>query len=122
MISFDTIDRSLTLQLDSAPATELQVLASFAELDSPTQELEAYRTEVTETDGTSEITVVPAPIADKARILKYAIVQNTDNSPVTVTVNFVDDTLVVPIVTALLSPSDSLQYLDGSGWTVITLS
>lgn len=122
MISFDTIDRSLTLQLDTAPTAELQVLASFAELDIPTQELESYSTEVTETDGTTEVTVISAPIADKARILKYAIVQNTDSSPVVVTVNFVDDTLVSPIVTALLSPSASLQYLDGSGWTVITLS
>lgn len=72
------------------------------------------------TNGTTDVDMVAAPAASTQRVIDLIQIANRDTVSHTVTVRFVDNTTEYNIFSAIVSPGDIIQYVDGLGWSVLT--
>jgi hypothetical protein len=118
MIRLDTTNRSLQLLLGSAQTTApMQIVVSYSD-QTTTSYLGA--TQLSNSNGTSAVTICSAPAASTIRDIDMVSVINSDTTDKTVTINLLDSSIEYKILTATLTVGDKLTYTHGSGWQVTT--
>jgi hypothetical protein len=119
MITLDTVDKSIEVVLDAAVTTnELSVVSEFVDIGSSAFGVEGISSEDAATNGTTPVAAVSAPAQDVRRQVKALFVTNTDTEQATVTVQLNNNSTIRQMFTAILFPSETLQYADGEGWSV----
>ena len=118
MILLDTSSKSLEVVLAAAESTNhLPITVSF--IDQAAQGANAYDTQ---TNGTSAVTIVPAPNPQPVRASTRRVVAisiyNEDTGTVKVTVRLNNNTVLRKIYSVYLNPGDALFY-DEEGWYVL---
>jgi len=120
MIRLDTVDRSLTLFLGGAQATApLQIVVSYSDQTSSTY---LGSTQLTNSSGTTTVTICSAPVASIIRDIDMVTVLNTDSVSQTVTIQLLDTATNYKIITVTLLVGDKLTYTHGSAWQVVNNS
>ena len=120
MIRLDTTARSLTLFLGGAHATApLQVVVSYSDQTSSTY---LGGTQLSNSNGTSTVTICSAPSASTIRDIDMVSVLNTDTATQTVTIQLLSTATNYKITTVTLLVGEKLTFTHGSGWQVVSNS
>ena len=120
MIRLDTVNRSLTLFLGGAQVTApLQIVVSYSDQTSATY---LGSTQLTNSNGTTAVTICSAPIASVIRDIDMVTVLNTDSATQTVTIQLLDTATTYKIIAVALLVGDKLTYTHGSAWQVVSSS
>ena len=123
MIILDTTTRTLEILLSAATTTNpLQFVASYVDINQTVPALTAANTTYGVTNGTTAVTVVPAPAASTSRQLKFLSVQNADTTYDTLTVRLNDGGTLRNIGVFQLAPNDSLVYTSDRGFVVLDMT
>ncbi len=116
MIILSATNRSIEVVLgDSVDTNELHITASWCDLVTFGPDGDVYIT-----NGTTPVTVVPAPGSGERRQLKELTVVNKDLVANQVIVQFNKNGTIRTIFSAMLDAGDNLQYTDGEGFRVLT--
>jgi len=106
MLVLDTINKTMTAVMSAVPATnQPNYVVAYADNNGTTFVEGANNGSL---NGTSTVTIAPAPAASTRRIIKSIYIENTDTAPIVVTINYVNSigaTSVIAKVT--LNPSDT---------------
>jgi hypothetical protein len=117
MIRLDTVNRSLALYLGGAQATApLQAVVSYSDQTSTTY---LGGTKLTNSNGTTVVTICSAPDVDVIRDIDMVTVLNTDSVSQVVTVEMLDTATPYLISTVTLLVGEKLTYTHGSAWQVV---
>jgi hypothetical protein len=117
MIRLDTVNRSLALYLGGAQATApLQAVVSYSDQTATTY---LGGTKLTNSNGTSAVTICSAPAADVIRDIDMVTILNTDTVSQVVTVEMLDTSTPYLISTVTLLVGEKLTYTHGSAWQVV---
>jgi len=120
MIRLDTTVRSLTLFLGGAHATApLQIVVSYSDQTSSTY---LGGTQLSNSNGTSTVTICSAPSASTIRDIDMVSVLNTDTATQTVTIQLLSTATSYKITTVTLLIGEKLTYTHGSAWQVVSNS
>jgi hypothetical protein len=115
LILLDATNRSLELVLsDAVDTNELPVVVSWNDLGAFAPGANTYSS-----NGTTPVTIVPAPGSGEKRQLKYLTVANDDLVSNEVTIQYNKNGTISPTLTVNLSVGDTLIYTDGEGWRVV---
>ncbi len=108
---------SIEIVLAGAPVTQLPFYATYRDVN--TTDYTPGRNAGT-TNGTTAVTVIPAPAASTQRVIDHINVfnPNTANSVVTVRLNLNGTIYILHTVT--LAQNERLQYQEGVGWACYT--
>lgn len=117
MIRLDTVNRSLALYLGGAQATApLQAVVSYSDQTATTY---LGGTKLTNSNGTSAVTICSAPAVDVIRDIDMVTILNTDTVSQVVTVEMLDTSTPYLISTVTLLVGEKLTYTHGSAWQVV---
>ena len=117
MIRLDTVNRSLALYLGGAQATApLQVVVSYSDQTATTY---LGGTKLTNSNGTTAVTICSAPAASTIRDIDMVTILNTDTVSQVVTVEMLDTSTPYLISTVTLLVGEKLTYTHGSAWQVV---
>jgi hypothetical protein len=120
MIRLDTTVRSLTLFLGGAHATApLQIVVSYSDQTSSTY---LGGTQLSNSNGTTTVTICSAPSASTIRDIDMVSVLNTDTATQTVTIQLLSTATNYKITTVTLLVGEKLTYTHGSAWQVVSNS
>lgn len=116
MIVLTETTDNLQIVLGGAVNTnQLNVLSSWRDITTTTYV--AGRT-VSNTNDTTDVNIVPAPASSTQRVVDLLSVYNSDTSDATVTIKFDANGTEYIIYKDVLSPGDTLRYVDGAGFNV----
>ena len=73
---------------------------------------------VINTNSTTDVNVVAAPAASTQRVVDFISIFNADTVAAIVTVKFDANGTEYPLVKMTLAAGETLEYVDGSGWSV----
>lgn len=117
MIRLDTVNRSLALYLGGAQATApLQAVVSYSDQTATTY---LGGTKLTNSNGTTAVTICSAPAVDVIRDIDMVTILNTDTVSQVVTVELLDTSTPYLISTVTLLVGEKLTYTHGSAWQVV---
>ena len=117
MIRLDTINRSLQLVLGAAKTTNnLQIVVSYSDQTSSTY---LGATQLSNSNGTSPVTICSAPAASTIRDIDMITVLNTDTVYQVVTIQYLDTATTYKILDIQLNVGDKLTWTHGSAWQVV---
>ena len=117
MIRLDTISRSIQLFLGAAKATNnLQIVVSYSDQTSSTY---LGATQLSNSNGTTPVTICSAPAASTIRDIDMITVLNTDTVYQVVTIQYVDTSVSYKILDIQLNVGDKLTWTHGSAWQVV---
>ncbi len=117
MIRLDTVNRSLALYLGGAQATApLQAVVSYSDQTATTY---LGGTKLTNSNGTTAVTICSAPAVDVIRDIDMVTILNTDTVSQVVTVEMLDTSTPYLISTVTLLVGEKLTYTHGSAWQVV---
>lgn len=119
MIILDSVNKSLEVLLGGSVTTnQLPFTVSF--IDTNAAQV------LTENDGitnnASAVTMISAPAANKARIVKNIAIHQTDTVSATITIRLNNSGTFRTIFKATLSVDDNLIYTDNGGFQVFDLN
>jgi hypothetical protein len=117
VLVLDATTREIEILLAAAVATtQLPITAHYVDVTTT-----AYTpgSANTATNGTTAVDAVDAPGASTQRNVKHLTVYNADTAAATVTVRYDDNATTRILVKITLAVSDTLQYTDEEGWSVI---
>jgi len=117
MIRLDTINRSLQLFLGAAKTTNnLQIVVSYSD-----QTASSYlgATQLSNSNGTTPVTICSAPAASTIRDIDMITVLNTDTVYQVVTIQYLDTATTYKILDIQLNVGDKLTWTHGSAWQVV---
>ena len=117
MIRLDTINRSLQLFLGAAKTTNnLQIVVSYSD-----QTASSYlgATQLSNSNGTTPVTICNAPAASTIRDIDMITVLNTDTVYQVVTIQYLDTATTYKILDIQLNVGDKLTWTHGSAWQVV---
>jgi hypothetical protein len=118
MIRLDTTSRTLQLYLGGAHATApLQIVVSYSDQTSSTY---LGGTQLSNSNGTSTVTICSAPSASTIRDIDMVSVLNTDTATQTVTIQVVDSSTAYQVISVQLLVGEKLTYTHGSAWQVVS--
>lgn len=118
MITLNTVNRSLEVVLGAIVSTnQLPVVATYVDITATPTYVPAANT--TQTNNTTAVTVVAAPVADTQRQIKFLSVYNADTTAATVIVQYNDNSTLRIICKFVLQTFETLLYTDGEGLRVI---
>jgi len=118
MIRLDTVNRSLQMFLGAATTSNpLQVIVCYSD-----QTLSTYQgsTQLSNSNGTTAVTICSAPASGATRDIDMLSVLNTDTVAANVTIEVVDTSTPYQLIYVQLSAQDKLTYTHGSGWQIVT--
>lgn len=116
MIILDNTTRSLQVVLGSTPATnQSALLCSYVDITTTT--FNPGTTE-TQTNGTTAVTIMPAPAASTQRQLKYFALHNDDTASITVTLQYNDSGTLRTVLKVTLSVGYRIEYTGEEGFRV----
>lgn len=108
---------SLQVVLDAAPATnQLPCVPSWADIGGSAGGVPVP------TNGTTAVTVVPAPASSVARVINSLSIPNRDTATRIVTVNKVVSAVSYQIIKVSLPTGFQLYYQNNGGWRVLDAS
>ena len=117
MIRLDTVNRSLAMYLGGAQATApLQAVVSYSDQTATTY---LGGTKLTNSNGTTAVTICSAPAASTIRDIDMVTILNTDTVSQVVTVEMLDTATPYLISTVTLLVGEKLTYTHGSAWQVV---
>ncbi|CAB5238308.1 hypothetical protein UFOVP162_31 [uncultured Caudovirales phage] len=117
MIRLDTVNRSLAMYLGGAQATApLQAVVSYSDQTATTY---LGGTKLTNSNGTTAVTICSAPDVDVIRDIDMVTILNTDTVSQVVTVKILDTATSYLISTVTLLVGEKLTYTHGSAWQVV---
>lgn len=117
MLILDDITTLLQVDLDAAVATsELHCYASYSDIQLTTGNLTNVASSSANTNGTTAINLVGAPVAGNSRKIQYVSVWNTDTVAAAVTVQVNENGTNKGLVKMTLQPGETLQFSDMEGW------
>ena len=117
MIRLDTTNRTLQLYLGGAHVTApLQIVVSYSDQTSTTY---LGGTQLTNSNGTTAVTICSAPSASTIRDIDMVSVLNTDTASQVVTIKLVDTSTDYLLSTVTLLVGEKLTYTHGSAWQVV---
>jgi len=117
MIRLDTVNRSLALYLGGAQATApMQAVVSYSDQTASTY---LGGTKLTNSNGTTAVTICSAPAASTIRDIDMVTILNTDTVSQVVTVEMLDSSTPYLISTVTLLVGEKLTYTHGSAWQVV---
>lgn len=117
MIRLDTVNRSLAMYLGGAQATApLQAVVSYSDQTATTY---LGGTKLTNSNGTTAVTICSAPAASTIRDIDMVTILNTDTVSQVVTVEMLDTSTPYLISTVTLLVGEKLTYTHGSAWQVV---
>ena len=120
MIRLDTVNRTLKLFLGAAHTTApLQIVVSYSDQTTSTY---LGGTQLSNSNGTTAVTICSAPAASTIRDIDMVSVLNTDTASKVVTVEMVDTATPYLIATVTLLVGEKLTYTHGSAWQVVSNS
>jgi hypothetical protein len=120
MIRLDTTNRTLQLYLGGAHTTApLQTVVSYSDQTSTTY---LGGTQLTNSNGTTAVTICSAPSASTVRDIDMVSVLNTDTASQVVTIKLVDTSTAYLLSTVTLLVGEKLTYTHGSAWQVVSNS
>lgn len=117
MIRLDTTTRTLEILLGGAVTTNnLPVTVSYSDKTST-----AYTgaTQLSNTNGTTPVTILAPPAASTIRDVDYISVRNSDTVAATVTIRLNDNTTLYTVVIFTLASGDVFLYTHADGWKVL---
>lgn len=115
LILANTTDNLQVVLSGAVTTNELQVMSCWR--DITTSAFTPGRT-VTVTNGTTDVNVVPAPAASTQRVADFLSVYNTDTADATVTIKLDANGTEYILWKDTLSPGDSMQFVEGAGFTI----
>ena len=116
----NSVNKSIEVKLDGSVATtQASVVVFWA--DHTTSTLVPGCTDVL-TNNTTAVAIVGAPAANTQRQVKTITIYNGDTHNITLTVRINDNSVIRNILKIIMAPSDTLQYQEGKGWSVINNS
>ena len=108
MIRLDTINRSIQLFLGAAKATNnLQIVVSYSDQTSSTY---LGATQLSNSNGTTPVTICNAPAANTIRDIDMITVLNTDTVYQVVTIQYLDTATTYKILDIQLNVGDKLTW------------
>ena len=117
MIRLDTINRSLQLLLGAAKTTNnLQIVVSYSDQTATTY---LGATQLSNSNGTTAVTICNAPAANTIRDIDMITVLNTDTVYQVVTIQYLDTATTYKILDIQLNVGDKLTWTHGSAWQVV---
>ena len=117
MIRLDTINRSLQLFLGAAKATNnLQIVVSYSDQTATTY---LGGTQLSNSNGTTAVTICSAPAANTIRDIDMISVLNIDTVYQVVTIQYLDTSTTYKILDIELNVGDKLTWTHGSAWQVV---
>ena len=120
MIILDTALTSLEIGLvDTVITNQLPVVSSFVDIGSSNFGVTEIGSQDTASNDTTAVTIVSAPASGKTRQIKAVFIQNEDTFEATVIVQLNNNSTLRQLIKITLQPDDTLQYIDGQGWSVI---
>jgi hypothetical protein len=120
-IVLDTASRKLEAKLGAAGA--IPVTVNFVDIIPQTKsDFSPYRPacKITNTDGTTAVTVCEAPAQGAVRVINYICVYNSDAGSETVTIQIDDGGTESIQVVITLATTESAIWTPNSGWDVVT--
>lgn len=116
MIILDNINRSLQAVLSGVVATnEPMFVCSYADITATTF---LPGNNDGQLNGTTPVTIMAAPAASTQRQLKYASVYNADTAPVTITLQYNDNSTLSTIFSITLAVGYRIEYSGEEGFKV----
>ncbi len=115
----------LTIRLSSAvSANSLTVVGSFSEYSTELNNAHRYSDAFTcAVPGTQSVNILAAnPINSIVREIQYMSVKNSDIDDAIVWIDFVKGSTQTGLLSANLSPGDTLYYEKGNGWRTIDIN
>ena len=117
MIRLDTINRSLQLVLGAAKTTNnLQIVVSYSDQTASTY---LGATQLSNSNGTTPVTICNAPAASTIRDIDMITVLNTDTVYQVITIQYLDTATTYKILDIQLNVGDKLTWTHGSAWQVV---
>jgi len=117
MIRLDTINRSLQLFLGAPKTTSnLQIVVSYSDQTASTY---LGATQLSNSNGTTPVTICSAPAASTIRDIDMITVLNTDTVYQVVTIQYLDTATTYKILDIQLNVGDKLTWTHGSAWQVV---
>ena len=117
MIRLDTINRSIQLFLGAAKTTNnLQIVVSYSDQTSASY---LGATQLSNSNGTTPVTICNAPAASTIRDIDMITVLNTDTVYQVVTIQYLDTATTYKILDIQLNVGDKLTWTHGSAWQVV---
>lgn len=112
----------------TATTDNLQVVLNAAHTTNPMRCFASWRDITTSaytpgrtvdnTNGTTDVNLVPAPAASTQRVADFLSVYNSDTASKTLTVKFDANGTEYILWSGALAPSERLEYVDGAGFRV----
>lgn len=111
----ETTDKIQVVLAGSVATNQLNCVASYR--DITTTAYTPGRT-VVNTNNTTDVDVVPAPAASTQRVVDFISVYNADTDDRSVTIKFDANGTEYVIWKDVLSPGDTVRYIEGAGFNV----
>ena len=120
-MTLDTTTDSIEVKLAAAHTTRaLQFFASYANLEvssstnTPTKNFGS-------TNGTTAVTVIPAPTSGKINQLKHCSVYNCDSVEHTVTIQVNSSSNLRTVFSVIVKVGEQIQFTLGDGWKIFNM-
>ncbi|MCI0562296.1 MAG: hypothetical protein MN733_27750 [Nitrososphaera sp.] len=112
MIVLNTTTRQLELDLASSSSTPLDITVVFKDIRTDGEQ-DAFGTQLSTSNGTSDVVICSAPVAGVLRLIETIAVSNATNSADEIVRIYYDESgTEYDIITATLSGGDQLFYED----------
>lgn len=118
MLILSTITDILEVNLGASSVSPLPVLVSFRDITTTSY---TPGRQITNTDGTTVVTVLSSPVAATQRVVDFMIIRNPNSANAAVSIYINIATVRYTIFNATLAQGESIQYQDGVGFTVLTI-
>lgn len=119
IILTNTTDKIQVVLGGTVATSQAACYASFRNTTSTT--ISAGRS-IALTNNLTAVDLVSPPSASAQKVVDYISVYNEDTSPITVTINFFDNTSLFTLATAVLGVFEKIEYQEGTGFKIISAS
>lgn len=117
MISLNTTSKSLEIVLGGSSVSPLPVVVSTRIIQTSDATTEDT---ITNTNGTTAVTIVAAPSAGEKKLVEFISVYNPNSANATVTIRVDVSATKYIILVCTLAQGERLEYAEGRGWATYT--
>lgn len=110
---------SLQVVLAASATTQAQCFVSYRNTTSSA--ITPLRN-VTATNNTTAVTLVPSPSASNQRVVDYISIYNANSSNITPTIRFNDNGTTYELFSATIAPGEKIEYQEGTGFLILNTS
>jgi hypothetical protein len=120
-MNLDTTTKSLEVKLGAAHTTRaLQFFTSYGIVDVTLNTITSTKT-FGSTNGTTAVTILPAPASNKLNQLKFCSIYNCDSIDHTVTIQLNSSSSLRTIYSMIVKVGEQIQFTLGEGWKIFNM-